>query len=324
MSHQATPIVTQNVQMRDILTRIEAIARTDSSVLLVGETGVGKELFADFIHRSSTRAGKPLVKVELAALPPDLLESELFGHEKGAFTSAFSSKRGLFEVASGGTLFLDDIDDFPIHLQPKLLRAIEAREILRLGGTAPVRVDIRLVTATKVDLADLIRRGLFRRDLYYRVAEVPVEIPPLRQRRDDIQLLAAVFLDRFAPANAPLTLGEDALRALMSYCWPGNVRELRSIVRRLAILCEREIHEDDLPSEVRSKTPFDFIAQGCTQCLANQGLSFAEVVKCVESNLIRDALRQAGNNRVKAAGLLKMKPSTLRDKLKKYRLSDQT
>lgn len=324
MSYEACPIITQNDEMRGILRQVQTVAQTDSSVLLVGETGVGKELFADLIHRCSARAEKPLVKLELAALPPDLLESELFGHERGAFTGAFSSKKGLFESANGGTLFLDDIDDFPIQLQPKLLRALEAREILRLGATASVSVDIRLVAATKLQLTDLVKRGLFRRDLYYRIAEVPIEIPPLRQRRDDVGLLTTVFLQRFATKGS-LIVAEDGLRALESYCWPGNIRELRNVVRRLAILSESggEIHERDLPPEIRSGTALDFVAQSCTQCLVNQGLSLEEVINCVETNLIRHALGEAGNNRVRAARLLKMNPSTLRDKLRKYRLSER-
>jgi transcriptional regulator with GAF, ATPase, and Fis domain len=321
MNYDFGPIVTQNAGMRAILGRAETIAKSDCSVLLVGETGVGKELFADFIHHSSTRAGGPLIKVELAALPHELLESELFGHERGAFTGAFNSKKGLFELASNGTLFLDDIDDFPAQLQPKLLRAIEAREILRLGGMASIRVDIRLIAATKVDLMDLVSCGSFRPDLYYRINEVPLRIPPLCQRRDDIPLLAKAFLARFAP-DRPLVLAGDAQRALMFYSWPGNVRELRNVMRRLAIVLEGEIREQDLPPEIRSNAPLDFIAQRCTQCLVNEHLSFQQVVSCVERNLLRQALTQAGNNRVKAARLLKMSPSTLRDKLRKYNLTE--
>ncbi|MGD1081564.1 MAG: sigma-54 dependent transcriptional regulator [Candidatus Sulfotelmatobacter sp.] len=319
MNSEIRPIVTQNAVMRTILRQVETIAKSDSSVLLLGETGVGKELFADFIHHSSVRAGKPHVKVELAALPHELLESELFGHDRGAFTGAFNSRKGLFELANGGTLFLDDIDDFPVQLQPKLLRAIEAREIFRLGGTASIRVDIRLIAATKVDLIDLVRCGSFRQDLYYRINEVPVEIPPLRQRRDDILLLASAFLGRF-DANRTFLLAEDAQRVLLSYSWPGNVRELRNVMRRLAVLAEGEVHEQDLPPEIRSNTPLRFITQGCTQCLENEKLSFEEVVRCVERNLLEHAMRQAGSNRAKAARLLKMKSSTLRDKLKRYRL----
>jgi transcriptional regulator with GAF, ATPase, and Fis domain len=319
LNSEISPIVTQNAVMRTILRRVETIAKSDSSVLLLGETGVGKELFADFIHHSSVRARKPHIKVELAALPHELLESELFGHEKGAFTGAFNSRKGLFELASGGTLFLDDIDDFPVQLQPKLLRAIEAREIFRLGGTASIPVDIRLIVATKVDLIDLVRRGSFRQDLYYRINEVPVEIPPLRQRRDDILLLAGGFLVRF-DANRAFLLAEDAQRMLLSYSWPGNVRELRNVMRRLAILAEGDVHEQDLPVEIRSNTPLNVINHGCTQCLAHGNLSFEEVISCVERNLLEHALTQAGSNCSKAARLLKMKSSTLRDKLKRYRL----
>ena len=323
MSGSISPIITQDPNMRAILTRVETIAKSDSSVLLVGETGVGKELFADFIHHSSARTGKPLIKVGLAALPHELLESELFGYERGAFTGAFNSKKGLFESAGGGTLFLDDIDDFPTQLQPKLLRAIESHEVFRLGCTASIRLDVRLVAATKVDLMDLVKCGSFRPDLYYRINEVPVEIPPLRERPDDIPLLASAFLQRFA-TNRALFLGKDAQCALVSYSWPGNVRELRNVMRRLATLVEGDIHEEDLPPEIRSGAPLEIIAQGCTRCSVNDQLSFEEVVGCVETNLLQHALGRAGNNRVKAARLLKMSPSTLRDKLKKYRLAGNT
>jgi transcriptional regulator with GAF, ATPase, and Fis domain len=323
MSGSISPIITQDANMRAILTRVETIAKSDSSVLLVGETGVGKELFADFIHHSSARTGKPLIKVELAALPPELLESELFGYERGAFTGAFNSKKGLFESAAGGTLFLDDIDDFPTQLQPKLLRAIESHEVFRLGCTASIRLDVRLVAATKVDLMDLVKCGSFRPDLYYRINEVPVEIPPLRERPDDIPLLASAFLQRFA-TNRALVLGKDAERALMSYPWPGNVRELRNVMRRLAILGKEEIHEEDLPPEIRPGAPSYSIARGCVQCLANDDLSFCEVITCVETNLLREALRKAANNHIRAARLVRLSPSTFRDKLRKYGLTGNT
>jgi transcriptional regulator with GAF, ATPase, and Fis domain len=340
MNADICPVITNDPAMKAILNRVETIARFDCSVLLIGETGVGKELFADFVHHASTRAGKSFIKVEAAALPHELLESELFGYERGAFTSAFSSKKGLFEMASAGTLFLDDIDDFPIELQAKLLRTIEAREILRLGGTSPIRVDIRLIAATKVDLVDLVRRGLFRSDLYYRLNEIPVHIPPLRQRREDIPLLAAAFLKRFAP-DRELVVGEDAQRALMAHSWPGNVRELRNVMRRVAIFAEGgKVRERDLPQEITCQTTIrhdltpnwmqclmnehpssEEVESAYAEYLANAQLSFDEVVGCVERNLLRFALRQAGGNQVRAARSLRMNPSTFRDRLKKYRLT---
>lgn len=337
MTSCACPIITKDPALQEILSRVETIARSNCTVLLVGETGVGKELFADFIHHSSDRAGRPFIKVESAAFPHELLESELFGFEKGAFTSAFNTKKGLFELANAGTLFLDDIDDFPVHLQAKLLRALEAREVLRLGGTKPIPVDIRLIAATKVDLVELVKHGSFRSDLYYRLNEVPVRIPPLRQRRQDIPLLAAAFLQRFAE-NRELMLAEDAQCALVAHSWPGNVRELRNVMRRVAILAEEEaIHARDLPPEVTAKPAFG-LAQSWIQCLMNEhassddmasayseaackaALSFSEVVGRVEKNLLRFALREADGNQAKAARMLKMNPSTFRDRLKKHGL----
>ena len=172
-----------------MISRIDKIVDSDSSVLLIGETGVGKEIIAEYIHRSSSRAGEPFVKLGLSAMPVELLESELFGHEKGAFTSASYEKKGLFEIANGGTIFLDDIDDVPVLIQTKLLRVLESRELLRVGSTTPIPIDVRLITATKIDLKDLANKNLFRADLYYRINVVPIKIPPLRARRDDIPYL---------------------------------------------------------------------------------------------------------------------------------------
>ena len=188
--------------MRAILDRVQTIARSDTSVLLVGETGVGKELFADYIHRTSPRRDRPFVKIALSAMPHDLLESEVFGHERGAFTNAVAEKRGLFEVAHTGTFFLDDIDDVAPGVQVKLLRVLELQQVMRVGGTAPIAVDVRLITASKIDLEQLGARNLFRADLYYRINVCPVRIPPLRERREDVPLLAEHFLRRFAPHKA--------------------------------------------------------------------------------------------------------------------------
>jgi transcriptional regulator with GAF, ATPase, and Fis domain len=338
MKSDVCPIITKDHALQGILSRVETIAKSDCTVLLVGETGVGKELFADFIHHSSERSGKPFIKLEAAAFPHELLESELFGFEKGAFTSAFSTKKGLFELANTGTLFLDDIDDFPVQLQAKLLRAIEAREVLRLGGTRPTPVDIRLIAATKLDLVDLVKHGSFRSDLYYRLNEVPVQIPPLRERRQDIPILASAFLQRFAE-NRELVLADDAQCALRAYSWPGNVRELRNVMRRVAILAEEGlIREGDLPPEITTKSPIRAVAARWIQCLMNDQassdeiafaysecvsdvpVSFSEVIGRVEKNLLRFALREADGNQAKAARLLQMNPSTFRDRLKKYGL----
>ncbi len=314
-------LITQNETMRSVLSRVDTIAASDSSVLLIGETGVGKELFAEYIHRTSHRGDHPLVKVGLAALPHELLESELFGHERGAFTSAMAEKKGLFELSDGGSVFLDDIDDFPFPLQSKLLRVLESHEVLRVGGAAPIPIDIRLITATKVELKELVQRGIFRADLYYRINVVPIIIPPLRDRRDDIPLRVEHFLDRFAP-DKQLSVGESAQRLLVNYPWPGNVRELRNVVQRLALFAKDVIQEEDLPTELRDHDAMQLLIKSCQQCLVNDGMSFDQVVACLESNLLQEALKQSDGNKTQAARSLGMNLSTLRDKLKKYNLDD--
>jgi transcriptional regulator with PAS, ATPase and Fis domain len=314
---QSLALIAESGVMRSILSQVDTIAPSDSSVLLIGETGVGKELIAEYIHRTSPRQNRPFVKVGLSALPPELLESELFGHERGAYTSASSEKKGLFELAATGSIFLDDIDDFPLQLQGKLLRVLESREILRVGGTAPIPIDVRLITATKVDLKELVERNVFRSDLYYRINVVPVIIPPLRERREDIPPLVEHFLRRYA-AEKNITVASEAMQALALYAWPGNIRELRNVVQRMALFANGSIGVRELPPEIRQETPVDLIARACQRCAVEEKMTFDEVVACLEVNLLRQALRQADGNRTRAAKGLGMSLSTLRDKLKKY------
>ncbi len=314
-------IVTQNEEMQEILSRIATIAASDNSVLLIGETGVGKELFADSIHRLSPRSERPFVKVALSAMPHDLMENELFGHEPGAFTSAVNAKKGLFELAHTGTLFLDDIDDVPQATQSKLLRVLESQEVLRLGGEAPIPIDVRLISATKANLKELVSRGIFRADLFYRINVVPVSIPPLRERQDDVLGLVQHFLKRAAP-DKELTISPAALRALVNYPWPGNVRELRNIAQRLALFADREIRVQDLPNEFHEGHPLEALVKTCVQCFIDESKSFNHVVACVEVNLLRLAMNMARGNRTQAAKILGLSLSTLRDKLKKHGLDD--
>ncbi len=316
-------IVTRSEAMRAVLARVDTIANSDTSVLLVGETGVGKELFADYIHRVSPRAQGPLVKIALSAMPHDLLESELFGHQRGAFTNAVADKAGLFELADTGTLFLDDIDDVPPAVQVKLLRVLESHQVMRVGGGAPVPVDVRLITASKVDLKELVQRNLFRSDLFYRINVCPVQIPPLRARPEDVPLLASHFLRRFAP-DKPLRLTQAAERALSAYDWPGNVRELRNVVQRIALFADGEIGVTDLPPEVGDGHALHLLVKACSRCMVDESLTYAEVVNCLETNLLRQALADAGGNRSRAAKALGLSLSTLRDKLKKYGLDEGT
>jgi len=312
-------IVTQSDRMRALLERMPTVAASDSPVLLLGETGVGKELFADTVHRLSPRRDGPLVKISLSAVPHELLESELFGHERGAFTHAVQAKKGLFEIADGGTIFLDDVDDVPHSIQPKLLRVLESHEVKRVGATATHPIDVRLVSASKVNLKDLVDRGLFRADLYYRLNVVPIEIPPLRLRPEDVPLLVTHFLGRFAPGKE-LRLSAGAERALGRYHWPGNVRELRNVIQRIALFAKDEISLEDLPPELLDGNPVDLLTRACVRCFAEQSLSFGEVVECLETNLLRQALKDAQGNRSRAARALGLSLSTMRDKLRKYGL----
>jgi transcriptional regulator with GAF, ATPase, and Fis domain len=318
-------IMTQNRRMLDILSRLRTIARTEGAVLLIGETGVGKELLAEFVHQESPRASQPLVKVGLASLPRELLESELFGHEKGAYTHAIALKKGLFELSNGGSIFLDDIDDFPLELQSKLLRALEAHEILRVGGTVPIRINTRLISATKVDLKALVERRAFRADLYYRINVMPVSIPSLRERADDIPLLAAYLLRIFAP-DRELSLSAAASATLTRYPWPGNIRELRNVIQRICLFAEGTVDESELPAEIFSQPetgPASALSRQCEICREERDLSLEDVVACVERHLLEEALAKSGGNQSQAARSLRLSLSTLRDKLRKHNLMPQ-
>ena len=316
---QPPALVAQSEAMRSVMSRLETVAATSSSVLLIGETGVGKELLAEYIHRTSPRRDRPFVKVGLSALPPELVESELFGHEAGAYTSAAREKKGLFELAHSGSIFLDDIDDFPFHLQSKLLRILESRELLRVGGTTSIPIDVRLITATKVDLLDMAAKGQFRSDLFYRINVVPAVIPPLRERREDIPSLVEHFLRHYMP-DRPVVIADEAMEAMSNYSWPGNIRELRNVVQRVSIFIDGKIVRNDLPPEISELNPVDSIARACQRCFIEGKMSFDEVIECLEVNLIQNALKQTSGNRSHAARLLGMNLSTLRDKIKKHHL----
>ncbi|MFA6456225.1 MAG: sigma-54 dependent transcriptional regulator [Bacteroidota bacterium] len=314
-------LIAQSAVMRELLEHVDTVSRSDTSVLLVGETGVGKELFAEYIHKKSTREHASFVKVGLASLPAELLESELFGHEKGAYTGAGTEKKGLFELAEGGSIFLDDIDDFPFHLQAKLLRVLESRELMRVGGTVPIPVNVRVICASKIDLKVLVDKNLFRSDLYYRINVVPIHIPPLRSRRDDIPILIRYFLKRYTPERM-VEVTDEAMEFLQAYDWPGNIRELRNVVQRMAIFANGSISVKNLPTEIHSSSSLDSIVKACNRCLVEEKMTFEEVVNCLEMNLIKQALLKFEGNRTQAAKILNLSPSTLRDKLKKYHLEE--
>jgi DNA-binding NtrC family response regulator len=255
-------------------------------------------------------------------MPHELLESELFGHERGSFTNAIADKRGLFELAHTGTFFLDDLDDVVPGVQVKLLRVLEMQQVMRVGGSAPIPVDVRLITASKIDLEQLVARQLFRADLFYRINVCPVSIPPLRERREDVPLLAEYFLRRFAPQKE-LILSAEAKQALCHYDWPGNVRELRNVMQRLALFVEREVRPADLPSEIGGNAHVERLVRACGRCIIDGQMSYTDVVACLETNLLRQALADAGGNQSHAARALGLSLSTLRDKLHKFGLGDR-
>ncbi len=300
-------IITANPKMEEVLRLIDRVAPTDSSVLLLGESGTGKELVARAIHDRSPRAGQAFVPIHCGALPREVLESELFGHERGAFTGAVATKPGLIELADGGTLFLDEIGEMEPDSQVKLLRVLETRAFFRVGSTRQRTVDMRLVAATNRDLAEALKAGEFRQDLYYRINTITVTLPPLRERREDIAPLAAHFLEENA-AYGRRRLSAAALACLEGYDWPGNVRELQHAVQRAVILCEgEEIQPADLPADIQCGEPARTPASGSLEDMERQH--------------IIATLRQVGGHRAKAAALLGIDPKTLYRKIQSYGIS---
>jgi PAS domain S-box-containing protein len=310
-AHNFDEIVGRSPGLVSVLQRVSKVAGTDSTVLITGETGTGKELIARAVHSASPRKGKPLIKLNCAALPTGLVESELFGHEKGAFTGATARKPGRFELADGGTLFLDEVGELPLDVQAKLLRVLQEREFERVGGTAPVRVDVRVIAATNRDLAAQVKSGKFREDLFYRLNVFPVRLPPLRERADDVALLVRFFVTKFAARMGKRieTVGTDTLDLLTSYQWPGNIRELENVLERAVILAdglELEIDPEVLP-----------VADGVSESVPAGG---EKSLMVVERDHILAVLRQADwviEGPGGAAKVLAMHPNTLRSRMKK-------
>ncbi len=294
-------MITDDPAMRDLLATLDRVAPSDLPVLVQGESGTGKELVASAVHRLSARAAFPFVAINCGAVPENLLESELFGHEKGAFTGALIRKPGLFEVADRGVLFLDEVGEISPSVQVKLLRAIETKEFFRVGGTRPVRTDVRLVSATNKMLKVEMQEGRFREDLYYRLNGVTLKLPPLRDRKGDIPLLARHFMDRFAPRKK---LSTKALESLQGYSWPGNVRELQMVIQRAAIMSTKDVLDaEDLPLDVRD--------QNWKSAAVRTGLTLAEM----EHEYISTVLAQNEGHRGKTAKALGIDPKTLYNKL---------
>ncbi len=313
----ASPLKYRFELMTQVCDMIQKVAPTAATVLINGESGTGKEVIARTIHKNSPRAGKPWVAVNCAALPENLLESEMFGHMKGSFTGAYSDKQGLFEVANGGTLFLDEISSMPLLLQGKLLRVLQEREIRRVGGTKNIPVDVRVIAASNTNLEQAVVKGTFRSDLYYRFAVITIDIPPLRERKDDIIPLARHFIRLETPQGAPVpAIAPETAQALMAYSWPGNVRELENAIKHaLTFLSEGDITPDLLPPKILQH------AQAATAASAPSGdaptgnASLKSFLKQKEKEYIEHILVAAGGDKAKAADALKVNLSTLYRKL---------
>lgn len=307
-------IVASDGRMLEVLETVHKVAPTSATVMIYGESGTGKELIARAIHNISERSTKPFVSISAGALPETLLESELFGYEKGAFTGAMTPKPGRFEMANGGTLFLDEIGDISQATQVKLLRVLQERRFERLGGTRTIEVDVRVVSATNQDLQQLIADGEFREDLFYRLNVVPITLPPLRKRSSDIPLLVAHFLEKYNAGSKRLS--NEAVQALAQYKWPGNIRELENTIERIVILSHNdEIGVDDLPAEIRSGLGLPERSSDKFQ-LPEDGVILEEV----ELDLIRQALERSGGSAPKAAKLLGLTAKTMEARMQRLGL----
>jgi len=311
--HRVEGIIGDSGRMQEVLSLVRRVAPSDATVLIRGESGTGKELIANALHYASPRAAGPLVKVNCAALAESLLEAELFGHEKGAFTGAVGSRKGRFELADGGSIFLDEIGDLPPHLQVKLLRVLQEREFERVGSSRPIKVDVRLFAATHRNLEALVREGRFREDLYYRINVVTIMLPPLRERREDLPPLIEHFLLAFAGKNGKTVRGltRGAREALLRYDYPGNIRELENLMERAVVLTRDDvIGVEDLPLSLEAAAPG-----------SGEEAGLIASVEGLERRMIREALAKADGTQTRAAELLGISERVLRYKLRKYGLS---
>lgn len=299
--------------MQEVFEAVRRVADSKATVILYGESGTGKELIAKSIHYMSPRAREPFVKFNCASIPEGLLESELFGHEKGAFTGAISARKGRFELADGGTILLDEIGDLPLTLQPKILRVLQEKEFERVGGEKTIKVDVRLIAATSRNLEECVAQGKFREDLFYRLNVVPIFLPPLRERREDIPLLTEFFLRRFNEENKKnVSISPEALRLLVEYPWPGNVRELENTIERIVVMsASHVIQPADLPISLKLPAPENVLPKE----------SLKAGIEDIEKSSIRDALEKTGWVQAKAARLIGLTPRQIGYKIKKYGLT---
>jgi len=317
-----TNIIGNSKPMQNVFGLIGKVADTDITILIQGPSGTGKELIARASHSDGTRSDKPLVVINCGAIPEALLESELFGHEKGAFTGAHTSRTGRFEMANGGTIFLDEVGEMSPALQVKLLRVLQEQEFERVGGTKTIHVDVRIIAATNKNLTAAINNNTFREDLYYRLNVILIKAPPLKQRKSDIPLLISYFLKKFQKKDKETITGfsPDAMNAMLEFGWPGNVRELENVIRQLIVLCENQIVEfEDLPEHIQ-QTEISVTGSEAAPFL-EECLSLDNAVKVYERKLIIEALEKSNGIKAKAAKLLNIKRTTLVEKIKKQDLS---
>jgi len=304
-------IIGSSASMRNIFTQIIKVAATDSTVLLCGESGTGKEMIASSIYEHSARRGKPFVKINCVAIPEGLLESELFGHERGSFTGATEQKKGKFEVADKGTVFLDEIGDMPLNTQAKLLRVLQEKEFERVGGTKTIKVDIRFIAATNKNLPEMIKKGTFREDLYFRLNVFPIFLPALRERKEDILLIANYFLESLP---GPAKLSTSALQELIGYSWPGNIRELKNVLEQASILSENGVIEmQHLPALLKNSS-------NVVNNL-NDDMALDDRLELIEKEIITETLRKTGGIQVKAANILGINQRSLWHRIKKLQIN---
>ncbi|UCD56578.1 MAG: sigma-54-dependent Fis family transcriptional regulator, partial [Candidatus Hydrogenedentota bacterium] len=307
--------------MDDMKNMIRKVASLSSTVLILGESGTGKELVAKAIHNCSPRGEKPFVAINCGGMPENLLESELFGHVKGAFTGAVSHKDGLFKVADGGSLFLDEIGETSMALQVKLLRVLDEMKIRPVGSSSDFSVDVRLISATNKNLEEMVAEGRFREDFFYRLNVIPIYVPALRERREDILLLARHFLEKFCErAGRQIGISQETEKILEQYRWPGNVRELENVIERAAALCNGDtVQSDDLPRKLCDSS----VEQHYETELPSEGVDLDARIEAFERSLIKQAMTRAGNSQTRAARLLMLSPRSLRYKLEKYNMKQK-
>jgi transcriptional regulator with GAF, ATPase, and Fis domain len=336
MELKRSGIIGESSALKQVFKILGKVAPTESTVLVTGESGTGKELLVRALHANSKRMDQPFMPINCGAIPKDLIESELFGHEKGAFTHAIKTRSGRFELADGGTIFLDEIGELDLNLQVKILRVIQEKEFERVGGSRTQKVDVRIVAATNRDLEEEVEKGNFREDLFYRLNVIPMRLPPLRERGSDIMVLAEYFLRRFCTekSRSPLVIDREAKQMLLSYHWPGNVRELENFMERLSILCEADvIKPEDLPKKIwkslgterpepqPAAAPADagFVWPRLSD-LRDHDMDLKTFLDAIEERLLRESLEMADGVKNQAAEILGIKRTTLIEKLKKKKI----